>query len=101
MVSAIVRSLALGKWSLFGGCLLGRPDLSLHDVVNARAGYAQHEASFLVPGLEERGVFPTEQIQSPRGISDIAVIAWCFHHGHFSLFKLKYVGYLGVFGCRL
>ena len=59
VVSAIVRSLALGKWSILGGCLLGRLDLSFRYVVNVGARYAKYDASFLVPVVEERGVFPT------------------------------------------
>ena len=52
MVGSILRSLASGKGCLFGGCLLVRPEMPFHYVLNIRARYAPHDASFLVPVLE-------------------------------------------------
>ena len=98
MVGSILRSLASGKGCLFGGCLLVRPEMPFHYVLNIRARYAPHDASFLVPVLELRGILPTELFEHPRGIGEIAVDVTGFYHGNVSLLlKLNFSEYAVVF----
>ena len=87
----------VGQGGLVGGRLLGGPDLDLffYYVMNVRA--AQHYASFLVPALDERGIFSAEQFQSLRSIDQIPVVTLCFHHGPIPLLKLNFVEYVVVF----
>ena len=59
--------------------------------MKVRARYAQHDAGFIVPILEERRILPAGQIESPMWHGRVAAVIGRVHPGRFFCLKLNFV----------